>query len=106
MTPFFAAFDFVRQSRAAQIILTAGIILLIWFANNAYQRSIGGSRQKAKSREKEIEVIGELQTNETEIIERAQAARAAAVAARYPDADSVPDHLAAIIFEPGENGEG
>lgn len=106
MTPFFAVFDFVRQSKAAQIVLTVGIILLIWFANNAYQRNIGASKAKAKAREKEIEVIGELQTNETEIIERAQAARAAAIAARYPDAASVPEHLAAVIFEPGEDGRG
>lgn len=105
MTPFFAAFDFVRQSKAAQIALTVGLIVLVWFANNAYQRRVGASRQKVKSREKEIEVIGELQTNETEIIQRAQAARAAAVAANYGDAASVPDHLAALIFEPGENGE-
>lgn len=104
MTPLFAAFDFVRQSKTAQIILTVGLVLLIWFANNAYQRRIGSSRQRAKSREKEIEVIGELQTNETEIIERAQAARAAAIAAKYPDADSVPDELAALLFEPGEDG--
>lgn len=106
MTPIFAAFDFVRQSKAAQIVLTVGLILLIWFANNAYQRRMGASKAKAKAREKEIEVIGELQTNETEIIQRAKAARAAAVAANYPDAASVPNDLAAILFEPGSDGEG
>tara|TARA_R100001086_G_scaffold225289_1_gene143536 strand:- start:4047 stop:4349 length:303 start_codon:yes stop_codon:yes gene_type:complete len=99
MTPFFAAFNFVRQSKAAQIILTVGIILLIWFANNAYQRSVGASRQKIKAREKEIEVIQEINDNEPAIIKRAQAARAAAIAAKYPDADSVPDKLGAVLFD-------
>lgn len=99
MTPFFAAFDFVRQSKAAQIILTVGIILLIWFANNAYQRRIGGTKVRIKAREKEIKVIEEVKENGEDIVKRAQAARAAAVAANYPDADSVPDNLAAILFD-------
>jgi len=99
MTPFFAAFDFVRQSKAAQIILTVGVILLIWFANNAYQRSVGSSRQKIKAREKEIEVIEDIRDNGTDIIKRAQAARAAAVAANYADDSSVPDDLAAVLFD-------
>jgi len=99
MTPIFAAFDFVRQSKAAQIILTVGVILLIWFANNAYQRRIGSSKARAKAREKEIEVIEEVRDNGAEITERAKAARAAAIAANYPDADSVPDHLAAVLFD-------
>ena len=99
MTPIFAAFDFVRQSKAAQIVLTVGVILLIWFANNAYQRRIGSAKARAKAREKEIEVIEEVRENGAEIVDRAKAARAAAIAASYPDADSVPDHLAAILFD-------
>lgn len=99
MTPFLTAFNFVRQSKAAQIILTLGIILLIWFANNAYQRSVGSARQKIKAREDEIEVIEEIRDNGDDIIKRAQAARAAAIAAEYPDADSVPDKLAAVLFD-------
>lgn len=104
---FFAIFNYVSNNKWAQIALTAGIIVLVWMANNAHQRNVGARQLKArveKAQNKANEAAREAaQSIKDETNEKVERARIASDSVPVGVMSSeLPDATQSILFGDGE----
>lgn len=92
---FFSVFNFISNNKAAQVILTAGFVWVIWLMNNRHQRKVGAKDANARHREASIQKDIEIKENSDEAVKAADTVRAnteRVSAARVRDEQPVPDY--------------
>lgn len=94
---FFSVFNFIANNKAAQIVLTVGLILFAWMLNNRHQRRIGARETEARIEKKSRRVQARIEEKLDE--KSTQTARARDDAPRGVTAsDGVPDDLRELIL--------